>query len=107
VVVSSRWPVDDRATAVLMSHFYDHLSRGESVASALRAAQLAVRGNYRTSHPFYWAGFAVMGDGARILPPLKSGRDGDWRAILAGVVIAVWVTVWAIRRRRGMPVRAA
>ncbi len=43
VVVSSLWPIDDRATARVMRCFYEHLAKGESVATSLRLAQLDTR----------------------------------------------------------------
>ena len=100
VVVSSRWAVDDRVTAVLMSNFYDHLARGENVGSALRAAQLAVRSNRGTSHPFYWAGFSVVGDGTRVIAPARRARI-DVRGIvytLFSVLMVAWGTVLYRRR---------
>jgi len=101
VVVSSRWAVDDGVTAVLMSKFYDRLARGESVASALRGAQLAVRSNRRTSHPFYWAGFAVVGDGSRVMPPLVAERSRTaWPIALGAAALAVGLAIMAARRRR-------
>ncbi len=71
VVVASLWPVDDRATAVIMRSFYRNLSDGESVATALRHAQLDASHMTRWAHPFYWSGFTVVGDGARTLPVEK------------------------------------
>jgi hypothetical protein len=101
VVVSSRWAVDDKVTATLMGHFYDGLARGETVASALRAAQLAVRANRRTSHPFYWAGFAVVGDGSRVLPPLFPRHHRTaWPVALTGAFLAIGIALMAARRRR-------
>ena len=39
-VISSLWPVDDRATALLMGKFYDlHMDEGQDPATALRGAQ--------------------------------------------------------------------
>jgi tetratricopeptide (TPR) repeat protein len=62
-VVMSLWPVDDAVTAELMIAFYDQLSHGHPVDVALHRAQLEVRQRPLTSHPFYWAGFTVLGDG--------------------------------------------
>jgi tetratricopeptide (TPR) repeat protein len=62
-VIATLWPVEDRATARLMEAFYAALARGETVAAALRKAQLAVRRNPRTRHPFFWAGFVLVGEG--------------------------------------------
>jgi CHAT domain-containing protein len=60
-VVAGLWDVDDRASASLMSRFYDHLSAGLSPASALRRAKLDLIGSggaYRK--PRYWAPFETF-----------------------------------------------
>jgi CHAT domain-containing protein/tetratricopeptide (TPR) repeat protein len=62
-LVATLWPVDDAVTADLMTAFYDRLVDGETAASALRGAQLEIREGESTRHPFYWAGFVVVGDG--------------------------------------------
>ena len=37
---------------------------GTSTAGALRRAQRALMDDAQTSHPYYWSGFAIVGDGA-------------------------------------------
>jgi len=62
-VVSSVWNVDDRASAQLMSRFYDAmLAKGFSPARALRDAQLSLLREPRWSNPHYWAAFGLQGD---------------------------------------------
>jgi CHAT domain-containing protein/tetratricopeptide (TPR) repeat protein len=62
-VVASLWKVDDRATAVLMKHFYESmLQKGMSPAAALRSAQLKLKQDPRWSAPYYWAGFVLQGE---------------------------------------------
>ncbi len=63
-VVASLWPVEDAATARLMDRFYRELAGGRSVATALEEARAALRADEATAHPFYWAGFVVIGDGS-------------------------------------------
>jgi tetratricopeptide (TPR) repeat protein len=58
-VLASLWPIDDAATAGLMTDLYAALQRGLSPAAALRHAQLAACG--RHEHPFHWASFALSG----------------------------------------------
>ena len=59
-VVSTLWPVSDRATAVFMNAFYTGLkSDGLSVPDALRVAQLSLRENPRYSEPFYWGAYVL------------------------------------------------
>ena len=57
-IVASLWKVDDRATAVLMTRFYDELKSGDK-REALRTAQLATRTQF--PHPFFWAAFQLTG----------------------------------------------
>jgi CHAT domain-containing protein/Tfp pilus assembly protein PilF len=69
----SQWKVDSAGTTELMLGFYRHLkagagdpqspaSRPPSKASALREAALKLISSERHSHPFYWAGFVLIGD---------------------------------------------
>ncbi|MGL5035394.1 MAG: CHAT domain-containing protein [Microcystaceae cyanobacterium] len=86
-VIASFWPVSDAGTLALMSEFYQRLKITADKSEALRQAQLAMvkgqvylqggelissRGsvtlpetlnNNQTSlsHPFYWAGFSLIG----------------------------------------------
>jgi CHAT domain-containing protein len=64
-VVASHWPVPDDydATGRLISGFFES-GQGVGTAEALRRSQLALMEDADTSHPFYWAAFAVVGDGA-------------------------------------------
>jgi CHAT domain-containing protein len=68
--VVSQWKVDSSSTTALMIEFHRHLTaRGSakgaaaSKAQALRMAALSLLKDKRYSHPFYWAGFIVVGDG--------------------------------------------
>ena len=42
---------------------------GRSITEALRLSQLELMDDPVTSHPYYWSGFALIGDGARPLLP--------------------------------------
>jgi len=57
-VVATQWPVG-AATASLMAEFYARLAEGDDTSAALRAAQLMLRSDPETAHPFYWAGFVL------------------------------------------------
>jgi CHAT domain-containing protein len=57
-VVASHWLVGAQASD-LMEAFYEYLSSGASVSAALRRAQQVVRKRPTTTHPFFWAGFAL------------------------------------------------
>jgi tetratricopeptide (TPR) repeat protein len=62
-VVASLWPVEDRATAALMIHFYRALwDHGLPPAAALAVAQRELARTRRYRDPYFWAGFVLMGD---------------------------------------------
>jgi CHAT domain-containing protein len=65
-VIASHWPAPEeyRATERLIGGLFS-AGAGEPVAEALRRAEVALMDQAETSHPFYWAGFAIIGDGAR------------------------------------------
>ncbi|HLK66817.1 MAG TPA: CHAT domain-containing tetratricopeptide repeat protein [Bryobacteraceae bacterium] len=68
--VVSQWKVDSGSTAALMPVFHrflkpalDQEKSGLGRANALRQAALAVMRSPGHLHPFYWAGFVVVGNG--------------------------------------------
>ncbi|MFQ5789049.1 MAG: CHAT domain-containing protein [Acidobacteriota bacterium] len=66
-VVASLWPVEDQATRELMVRLYRGLSRHHrATAAALSVAQRALAdgdAGQRLRHPYYWAGFILLGNG--------------------------------------------
>ncbi|QFT78684.1 CHAT domain-containing tetratricopeptide repeat protein [Erythrobacter sp. THAF29] len=63
-VLASHWPVPDdyNATERLISGLFDQSDF--EIAEALRRSQIGLMDDPKTSHPFYWSAFAVVGDGA-------------------------------------------
>lgn len=59
--VVSLWPVASAASSDLMIALHRAYLKGETPSEALRTAQLALRRDKRYAHPFYWAGFVVIG----------------------------------------------
>ena len=59
-VVSTLWSLGDHATAQLMTTFYEHLSKHEEKAEALRQAQLEMVSS--GAPPYYWAAFELAGE---------------------------------------------
>lgn len=64
-VLASHWPVPDdfSATERLVGGLFT-APPGTSTAQALQVAQRALMDDARTSHPYYWAAFAIVGDGS-------------------------------------------
>jgi CHAT domain-containing protein/Flp pilus assembly protein TadD len=99
-VIATLWPVQDRATVRLMKGFYTALGRGQAAAAALREAQQAMRDDPQTHHPFYWAGFVLVGDGS-VRVDLR--ERPWWRRnavlLLPALLVAVVVTGGLVWRR--------
>ena len=79
-VIASHWPAPDDfdATKRLIGGLFA-ANQGTSVADALWGTQMRLMDDKQTSHPYYWAGFAIIGDGSQAL--LHSGtvtaRNGE------------------------------
>jgi CHAT domain-containing protein/TolA-binding protein len=68
--VASQWKVDSTSTSRLMVDFHRFLSAQGTTgraragkAEALRRAALKLASDPKYKHPFYWAGFVVVGNG--------------------------------------------
>lgn len=72
-VLASHWPAPDdfHATEHLVEGLFT-APRGMPAAEALRQSERRLMDVAATSHPYYWAGFALIGDGAR--PVLAARR---------------------------------
>jgi len=63
-LVVSLWSVSDESTSALMQSFYGNLIvQQEDKQTALRNAKLELISGDRTSHPFFWAPFVLVGQG--------------------------------------------
>jgi CHAT domain-containing protein len=64
LVIASHWPVPDdfNATQRLISGLFAG-APGTPTVTALRRSEVALMDDVNTSHPFYWAAFAAVGDG--------------------------------------------
>lgn len=61
--LATLWSVNDKASAQLVSHFYETLRGGaESKAVALQGAQRALLADPRFHHPAYWSPFLLIGN---------------------------------------------
>ena len=65
-IVVSQWKVESAGTRDLMVNFHRSLlapNSKQTKTEALRQAALKLMKNPETSHPFFWAGFVLVGDG--------------------------------------------
>ncbi len=69
-VIASHWPAPEQyhATRRLFESLFES-PPGESLGVALENAERKLMDDPETSHPFYWSGFALIGDGERPLIP--------------------------------------
>ncbi|MFO7654185.1 MAG: CHAT domain-containing protein [Candidatus Krumholzibacteriia bacterium] len=108
-VIAALWPVDDATTSDLVGHLYAGLAEGMTAAEALRRAQFLVRAHPSTRHPFYWAGFVLVGDGEVRVPLQRrvavagSGARAGAALLAVGAAVLLLVSL----RRRGPPVTRA
>ena len=77
-VVASHWEVPSQATARLMIEMFDHADRDSTggLAQALRQSQLGLISQSATAHPFNWAAFTIIGDGATLSRGDAAGPGG-------------------------------
>ncbi len=99
-VVMSLWRIDEKASADIITAFYGNLRQGSDKSTALRDAKLQLMrdGSSRFSHPYYWAGLALIGDSAPV------SQTSPWRywGIATVVVLAAFVLLlrWRITKKR-------
>ena len=60
-VLGTIWSVNDQSTSVLMNNFYEAYRNNDKM-KALRQAQQAMIRSREYNHPYYWAGFKLVGD---------------------------------------------
>ncbi len=65
-LVVSHWSVDSAATVRLMTGLFS--ASAPSEAEALQRAQVSLQQSSDWSHPYFWAPFTIVGDGARAMP---------------------------------------
>ncbi|MEZ5453185.1 MAG: CHAT domain-containing protein [Thiothrix sp.] len=61
-VLAANWDIDSAQTRRLMEALFDHLPT-QHRAQALQAAMRSMLQDETHSHPFYWAGFSLYGEG--------------------------------------------
>ncbi len=65
-LIVSHWQIPETSNQLIMTSVFKPGSGDQ--AEALRTAQLALMDDKAYSHPFYWAAFSLVGDGARPFP---------------------------------------
>jgi hypothetical protein len=61
VVLATLWPVADASTRIFMTKFYQRCMQGIPCQQALRETKLEFSQSDQYKHPYYWAGFVMVG----------------------------------------------
>ena len=56
--IATYWTVNDDRISLTMSEFYSNLKQGNSIAQAIRKAQLGQLKN--NQHPYYWGSLVLL-----------------------------------------------
>ncbi|MBI1198921.1 MAG: CHAT domain-containing protein [Phenylobacterium sp.] len=65
-LIVSHWSIESESAVRLMTGLF--ASGAPTMAQALQASQAALQDDPRYAHPYFWAPFTLVGDGARPLP---------------------------------------
>ena len=65
-VLTSLWPVNNRARSIFLNKFYELFQHGLPVRDALHEATKTLKSVEGFEHPSYWGGFVVYGQNAKI-----------------------------------------
>ncbi|EDV22060.1 uncharacterized protein TRIADDRAFT_29035, partial [Trichoplax adhaerens] len=71
-VLVSLWPVQEDVSIIFFRCFYQCLTHGMTVNQSLTQAMSVVRHTKKLSHPSYWAGYLLLGDGTNAVFSNKS-----------------------------------
>lgn len=95
-IVMSHWQTNDESTNDLMQYFYQNLAEGQAKDDALRNAKITYlqSANKTFSHPFYWAGFVILGNTDSV--DLKGSNAIHY--LLAIAVICLLLVLFFIKR---------
>lgn len=100
-IVASLWNVNDEATAAFMASFYGRLQRGVSKAEALRGARLELKRSAGYAHPYYWAPYVLIGEGADgVQFPQREQVVLTLPLVVIGVLLLALLGWLVFRRRR-------
>ncbi len=96
-VVYSLWNANDSSTSELVSYFYEYLQSGASKSEALRSAKLKYLNSVprEKRHPYYWAGFVVVGDDS----PVIGNTSYRWVMYLALIAMIVLLIIKSTKRK--------
>ena len=99
-ILTGLWKIDEKASTILMEHFYQYLVDGMEKDEALRLAKLDYlkTSKGRMLAPQYWAGLVLMGDTSPVELE-KPASKRNW-AIVGLVAILIIPAIYIYRKRK-------
>jgi len=88
-LTTTMWKNNDKTTSQLMDFYYGHLKKGEAKDIALQRAKqdyLNTTSDDLLKHPYYWAGFKIIGDASPVSSKVK------WWYWVMGVGVILIIT---------------
>jgi CHAT domain-containing protein len=97
-LVMTLWPINDKATSVLISAFYNELAMGHGKDEAMRNAKMIYLEGAKdiTAHPFFWASFINLGD----CKPIELKKNWTWGQIGLILLPIVLILGFFIQRKK-------
>ncbi len=86
-LVMTLWPINDKATSMLIKDFYEYLCQGKPKDEALRLAKLDYirQADDIAAHPFFWASFINVGNNS----PLSLTTTYPWGTIVMVALVGL------------------
>lgn len=97
-ILTGLWKIDEQASSLVLSFFYENILKGMAKDEALRQAKLSYlsKAEGRMLAPQYWAGLVIMGDTSPIV--MKKQKAPWW--MVPGLVIMLGVAGYVLWRRK-------
>jgi CHAT domain-containing protein len=102
-IMTTLWSVNDNSSSELMRNFYQSLSSGNTKDQALANAKLKYLGNSDVihAHPYYWAGYVLIGDNN----PIQKTSNVGFIMIFVLVAVVIVIGFWLIRRKNSVEIQ--
>lgn len=99
-ILSSLWQADDLSTRQLMRLFYQGLDQGADRSDALRKAKMDFLASTDRKHPYYWAGFVMVGENG----PVDTHEVSlEWLlGFFTALALFGGLLFWGWRKRQGI-----
>ncbi len=96
-VIMTQWSIPDETTPQVVIEFYRNLDKGMRKSEALRQAKLTYLANQENPelrHPYYWAGFVLIGEDNEV----QLGKDYFWFYVLGILALGITCAWWMKRK---------